>query len=64
MTFDILTVFPYHLLTLFTKNMKENITELIPDWCDENFDVLARNVQIRKQSRFATVSEKNNKIVV
>ena len=44
--------------------MKENITELIPDWCDENFDVLARNVQIRKQSRFATVSEKNNKIVV
>ena len=24
--------------------MEENITELIPDWCDENFDVLARNV--------------------
>ena len=25
--------------------MEENITDLIPDWCDENFDiVLARNV--------------------
>ena len=24
--------------------MEENITELIPDWCDENSDVLARNV--------------------
>ena len=27
MTFDISTVFSYHLLTLLTKNMKENITE-------------------------------------
>ena len=42
--FDNLTVYYCHLLTLvFTKNMEENITELIPDWCDENFDVLARN---------------------
>ena len=25
--------------------MEENITDLIPDWCDENFDVvLARNL--------------------
>ena len=24
--------------------MEENITELIPDWCDKNFDVLSRNV--------------------
>ena len=43
--------------------MEENITELIPGWCDENFDVvLARNVdEYERFSRFATVSEKNNK---
>ena len=35
----------YWHFTKNTKNMKENITELIPDSCDENFDVLARNVQ-------------------
>ena len=42
--FVILTVYSCNLLTLFTRNMEENITELIPDWCDENFDVLARDV--------------------
>ena len=26
------------------RSMEENMTELIPDWWDENFDVLARNV--------------------
>ena len=43
--------------------MDENITELIPDWCEENFDVvLARNVEeYERKSRFATVSVKNNK---
>ena len=46
--------------------MEENITELIPDWCDENFDVvLAWNVdECDRKSRCATVSEKNNKIDV
>ena len=26
-------------MTLFTRNMEENVTESIPDWCDEDFDV-------------------------
>ena len=40
--------------------MQENITGLIPDWCDENFDVvLAPNVdEYERKSPFATVSEK------
>ena len=40
--------------------MEEHITELIPDWCDGQFDVeLARNVdKYESTNRFATVSEK------
>ena len=41
--------------------MEEQITELIPDWCNENFDVeLAQNVdEYERKNRFATLSEKN-----
>ena len=46
--FDILAVYILAINWHFTRNVGQNITELIPDWCDENLDVVlhavARNV--------------------